>query len=82
MPDALIEDFDMSMLRNHYGDSCGSQEKSRRSPKKLALTNTDLSVLGDVGHEWPELKIMGIVVSLRQKEESEFTVRYYTSLKE
>ena len=56
--------------------------KVSSQPKKLALTNTDLSVLGDVGLEWPELKIMGIVVSLRQKEESEFTVGYYTSLKE
>ncbi|PMN96656.1 transposase [Vibrio sp. 10N.222.55.C12] len=79
--------FDMSMLQNHDGDSYSTQEKSRgRQETRLALTNTDLSVLGNVGLEWPELKTMGIVVSLRQKEEvakeSEFTVRYYISSKE
>ncbi len=84
---AFNDYFDMSMLQNHDGDSYSTQEKSRgRQETRLALTNTDLSVLGDVGLEWPELKTMGIVVSLRQKEEvakeSEFTVRYYISSKE
>lgn len=61
--------FDMSMLQNHDGDSYSTQEKSRgRQETRLVLTNTDLSVLGDVGLEWPELKTMGTVVSLRQKE--------------
>lgn len=36
--------------------------------KRLALTNTDLSVFGDVGLEESELKIMGLVVSFQQKE--------------
>lgn len=79
---AFNDYFDMSMLQNHDGDSYSTQEKSRgRQETRLALTNIDLSVLGDVGLEWPELKTMGIVASLRKKEEvakeSEFTVRYY-----
>jgi hypothetical protein len=76
---AFNDYFDMSMLKKHDGDSYSTQEKSRgRQETRLALTNTDLSVLGDLGLEWPELKTMGIVASLRQKEEvakeSEFTV--------
>ncbi len=79
--------FDMSMLQNHDGDSYSTQEKSRgRQETRLALTNSDLSVLGDLEFDWPELKTMGIVVSIRQKEavakESELTVRYYISSKD
>ncbi|EPU1457787.1 ISAs1 family transposase [Escherichia coli] len=78
--------FDMSMLQKHDGDSYSTQEKSRgRQETRLALTNTDLSVLGDLEFDWPELKTMGIVVSVRQEEavakESEITVRYYISSK-
>lgn len=62
--------FDMSMLQNHDGDSYSTQEKSR------GRQETRLA----------RAKKMGIVVSLRQKEEvakeSEFTVRYYISSKE
>ena len=52
----------------------------------MALTNTDLRVLGGLEFDWPELKTMGIVVSVRQEEavakESEVTVRYYISSKD
>lgn len=48
--------------------------------------NTDLSALGDLAFDWPELKTMGIVVPIRQVEvvakESEITVRYYISSKD
>ncbi|CDT94118.1 putative H repeat-associated protein (fragment) [Vibrio coralliirubri] len=58
--------FDMSMLQKYDGDSCSTQEKSRgRQETRLALTNTDLSVLGDLEFDWLELKTMGIVVSVR-----------------
>lgn len=78
--------FDMSMLQKHDGDSYSTQEKSRgREETRLALTNTDLSALGDLEFDWPKLKTMGIVVSVRQEEavakESEITVRYYISSK-
>lgn len=75
------------MLQKHDGDSYSTQEKSRgKQETRLALTNKDLSVLGDLEFDWPELKTMGIVVSVRQKEavakESEVTVRYYISSKD
>lgn len=76
----------MGMLQKHNGDFYSTQEKSRgRDEARLALTNTDLSVLGDLEFDWLELKTMGIVVSIRQEEaaakESEFSVRYYISSK-
>ncbi|MDV7106402.1 ISAs1 family transposase, partial [Vibrio sp. TH_r3] len=79
--------FDMSMLQNYDGDSYSTQEKSRdRQETRLALVNGDLSVLGDLKEEWPGLKTMGIIVSLRQQreavEESEVSVRYYISSKD
>lgn len=50
------------------------------------MTNKDLSVLGDVEFEWPGLKTMGIVVSIRQEgavaKESEVVVKYYISSKD
>lgn len=78
--------FDMSMLQKHDGDSYSTQEKSRgRQETRLALVNEDLSVLGDLEFDWPGLKTMGIVVSIRQEsavaQESEVTVRYYISSK-
>ncbi|MCG6222954.1 ISAs1 family transposase, partial [Vibrio diabolicus] len=79
--------FEMSMLQNHDGDSYSTQEKSRgRKETRLALTNKDLSVLGDVEFEWPGIKTMGIVVSIRQEDaiakESEVVVKYYISSKD
>ncbi len=61
--------FDISMLQKHDGDSYSTQEKLRgRQETRLALTNTNLGVLGDLEFDWPELKAMGIAVSIRQKE--------------
>lgn len=55
--------FDMSMLQKDDGDSYSTQEKSRgREEARLALTNTDLSVLGDLEFDWSEMKTMDIVV--------------------
>ncbi len=43
--------------------------------------NRDLSVLGDIEHEWPDLKTMGIVASIRQESaiatEQDVSIRYY-----
>lgn len=76
----------MSMLQKHDGDSYSTQEKSRgRQETRLALTNKDLSVLGDVEFEWPGLKCRGIVVSIRQEDsvakESEVAEKYLISSK-
>lgn len=57
--------FNMGMLQKHDGDSYSIREKSSdREETRLALTNTDLSVLGDLVFDWPELKTMSIVVSV------------------
>jgi predicted transposase YbfD/YdcC len=52
---------------------------------RCALVNKDLTVLGDLAYEWPELKSMGIMVNVRQgsehAQESEMSVRYYISSK-
>ena len=74
------------MLQNHDGDSYSTQEKSRgRLETRLALVNEDLSVLGDLEYDWPGLKTMGIVASIRQEadsaKESEISIRYYISSK-
>lgn len=75
----------MSMLQKHDGDSYRTQEKSRgRQETRLVLMiNKDLNILGDVEFEWPGLKGMGIVVSIRQEDsvakESEVAVKYYIS---
>lgn len=46
----------------------------------MTFTNKNLSVLKDLGFDWLELKIMGIVISERQKgtvdKGAKFTVRY------
>ncbi|GHY89765.1 ISAs1 family transposase [Vibrio paracholerae] len=48
--------------------------------------NRDLSVLGDIEHEWPGLKSMGIVASIRQESavatEQDVSIRYYICSKE
>jgi predicted transposase YbfD/YdcC len=60
------EYFDVNMLQSFDGDSYSTQEKSHgRKETRLALVNNDLSVLGDLEYEWPELKTMGIVSSFR-----------------
>jgi predicted transposase YbfD/YdcC len=83
---AIKDDFDVNMLQSFDGDSYSTQEKSHgRKETRLALVNNDLSVLGDLEYEWPELKTMGIVSSFRvDKEigtEKSFSVRYYISSK-
>ena len=64
-----------------------TQEISRgRKETRLALVNEDLSVLGDLESQWPELKSMGIVVSIRQTDieaatEDDLAIRFYISSK-
>lgn len=80
------EYFDVSMLQNFDGDSYSTQETSHgRKETRLAIVNDDLSILGDLKDEWPELKKMGIVASFRVDKdiatEKNFSVRYYISSK-
>jgi predicted transposase YbfD/YdcC len=78
--------FKIEMLQKFDGDSYSTQEKSHgRKETRLAIVNDDLSVLGDLEYDWPELKTMGIVVSfIGEKDvlsEDDFSVRYYISSK-
>ncbi|EOX3357310.1 ISAs1-like element IS1358 family transposase, partial [Vibrio cholerae] len=77
----------MDMLQDFDGSSYSTQEKSHgRIETRVALVNRDLSVLGDIEHEWPGLKSMGIVASIRQESavatEQDVSIRYYICSKE
>lgn len=76
-----------TMLQSFDGDSYSTQANSHgRNETRCALVNKDLSVLGDLALEWPELKSMGIMVCIRQESdigyENEVSIRYYISSKE
>lgn len=84
---AFDDYFRMDMLQDFDGSSYSTQEKSHgRIETRVALVNRDLSVLGDIEHEWPGLKSMGIVASIRQKSavatEQDVSIRYYICSKE
>lgn len=75
------------MLQNFDGNNYSTQEISHgRKETRLAIVNDDLSVLGDLEYDWPELKTMVIVTSTRAEKEvaseDDFSVRYYISSKE
>jgi len=77
----------MDMLQDFDGSFYSTQEKSHgRVETRVALVNRDLSFLGDIEHEWPELKSMGIVASIRQESavatEQDVSIRYYICSKE
>ncbi len=77
----------MDMLHDFDGSSYSYTEKSHgRIETRVALVNRDLSVLGDIEHEWPELKSMGTVASIRQESavatEQDVSIRYYICSKE
>nr|BAA33625.1 IS1358 [Vibrio cholerae] len=79
---AFDDYFRMDMLQDFDGSSYSTQEKSPgRIETRVALVNRDLSVLGDIEHEWPGFKSMGIVASIRQESavatEQDVSIRYY-----
>ncbi|GAA5790319.1 hypothetical protein NGY2020031_27640 [Vibrio cholerae] len=83
---AFDDYFRMDMLQDFDGSSYSTQEKSHgRIETRAALVNRDLSVLGDIEHEWPGLKSMGIVASIRQESavatEQDVSIRYSYALK-
>ncbi|CQB50510.1 ISAs1 family transposase [Vibrio cholerae] len=84
---AFDDYFRMDMLQDFDGSSYSTQEKSHgRIETRVALVNRDLSVLGDIEHEWPGFKSMGIVASIRQESavatEQDVSIRYYICSKE
>ncbi len=84
---AFDDYFRMDMLQDFDGSSYSTQEKSHgRIETRVALVNRNLSVLGDIEHEWPGLKSMGIVASIRQESavatEQDVSILYYICSKE
>ena len=73
------------MLQNFDGSSYSTQEEGYgRKEIRVALVNEDSSVLGDIAYDWPELKVMGIVASIRQFGDipaEDISIRYYISSK-
>jgi predicted transposase YbfD/YdcC len=82
---AFNDDFRMEMLQNFEGSSYSTQEEGHgRKETRVALVNEDLSLLGDIAYDWPELKVMGIVASIRQVGDipaEDISIRYYISSK-
>ena len=75
--------FKLEMLQSDEGDTYSTKEQGHgRIETRLCLVNDDLSVLGDIAFEWPELKTMGIVATIRQEKgqpATGITLRYYIS---
>lgn len=75
--------FKLEMLQREDGDTYSTKEQGHgRVETRLCLVNDDLSVLGDIAFEWPELKTMGIVATIRQEKgqpATGITLRYYIS---
>ncbi|MBO1520183.1 ISAs1 family transposase [Oceanisphaera pacifica] len=75
--------FKLEMLQREDGDTYSTKEQGHgRVETRLCLVNDDLSVLGDIAFEWPELKTIGIVATIRQEKgqpATGITLRYYIS---
>ena len=75
--------FKLEMLQSDEGDTYSTKEQGHgRIETRLCLVNDDLSVLGDIAFEWPELKTMDIVATIRQEKgqpATGITLRYYIS---
>lgn len=84
---AIGEFYRLAMLQEFAeGDSYASQEKGHgREETRCALVTNELSFLGDLEHEWPNLKSVGIMVNIRQlglhATEEDMPVRFYISSK-
>lgn len=87
LEEAINDFYRPSMLQDFAeGDSYSSQEKGYgRMETRCVLVTQDLSFLGDLEQEWPNLKSVGIMVNVRQVDtvasEQNISVRYYISSK-
>jgi predicted transposase YbfD/YdcC len=75
--------FRLEMLQSSEGDTYSTQESGHgRKETRLSLVNDDMSLLGDLALEWPEIKTLGIVAAIRQEGNNpatDMSVRYYIS---
>ena len=83
LEEAMGKVFNSSMLNQYKGDKYSLQEKGHgRTETRMALVSHDVSLLGDVALDWPEIKTLGVVVSIRQegnKPAETMAIRYYIS---
>lgn len=85
LADAFDEWYTPTMWNGNDFDSYSTQEKGHgRLDTRLCIVSHDLSPLGDLAFEWPQLKTIGIVAAIRQENgqlvnAEDFEVRYYIS---
>ena len=85
LADAFDEWYTPTMWNGKDFDSYSTQEKGHgRIDTRLCIVSHDLSPLGDLVFEWPQLKTIGIVAAIRQDKgqlanAEDFEVRYYIS---
>ncbi|PSJ40077.1 hypothetical protein C7I36_12485 [Zobellella taiwanensis] len=83
LEEAFNNDFRMEMFQHPDSDSYSTQESGHgRKETRLSLAVDDLSILGDLVFEWPELKTLGIVAAVREvggEPAKDIKVRYYIS---
>ncbi|HGF5593926.1 TPA: ISAs1 family transposase, partial [Klebsiella quasipneumoniae subsp. similipneumoniae] len=83
--DAFDEWYSPTMWNGKDFDAYNTQEKNHgRLDTRLCIVSDDLSPLGDLTFEWPQLKTIGIVAAIRQENghpgnAEDFEVRYYIS---
>lgn len=77
--------FRLDMFQQEDSNGYSIQEAGHgRKETRLSLVMDDLSILGDQEYEWPALKTLGIVGTIREErgqpaKELDITVRYYIS---
>ena len=79
---ALSEIFTVAKMEAATANTFAQSEKSHgREETRLHMVSHDLTELGDIEFEWPELKTLGYIVSFRTEkgEQTEAAFRFYIS---
>lgn len=75
--------FRLEMLQSDEENTYSTQESGHgRKETRLSLAVDELSILGDLALEWPEIKTLGIVAAMREEggqPAKDISVRYYIS---
>lgn len=80
---AISQTFNSGMINDYDGDKYCIQEQGHgRTETRLAMVSHDTGLLGDIAFDWPKLKTIGMVASIRQegdKPAESLSIRYYIS---
>ena len=85
LADAFDNWYSPAMWTGEKYESYSTQEKGHgRQETRLSIVSHDLTPLGDLAYDWPELKTIGIVATIRQEngeafDPKNFVLRYYIS---